>query len=585
MNEQEYRRAVKQFRWSDTKRKAIEEILSKPFAASEAANDWPESAEHYKVVVTHDSAKRTEAIEMKQHKSRKLLLLGLAAAVIATGGAVAAVAGNFRGKTKTLDITHENGTVLHLTDEEATHYYLNYGSITSSMYYYEDPKSMVTPVENGCFYYQESVDQGKENYVLMYTDYATGQSVPVCAKPNCKHDGNAYCTASSNVYAPSHLEHHDGYLYSLTTKFLHPENRSMDETDLLVPELGSLTLGYDIDEHANFEKPENCRQVLLRYSPDGTQIEELHDFGNGKGISRCQYHRGYIWCLVQLQTSGENNVNAITGDYSNFTNGGWQIWGYELATGKTVCLYDAIPAPDKNHVNPMPTAFMVSGDYIYFSRHSLDWSGSTSSLIRLSLLTGKEETVVSSDEYFGAGGVSPKKVFCQGETRRVKGVDIQTYYVLNLESGEKSEAKSVFKTPQGEQGFTYFGIAFMDDQFIYVDKEFVKKPVDSDSDTDVSKIYLFDDDLNTAKVIDNTIGTIDINTPDGYNILGINGAEIACEYQGYFYIKDFTLRFNNPAFSNSSGAGKNDYAIKRVPVSDLLNGGEAHYETVCSYEY
>ncbi len=581
MNEQEYRRAVRQIRWTDAKRKEIEAALSRPFASSEAANDWPESAEHHKVIVTHDSAKRTEENEMKQHKSRKLLLFGLAAAVLATGGAVAAVAGNVRNRTKTVDITHENGTILHLTDENNTPYYKCKDTIQYSLNKYGDPKTYVTPVEGGCFYYQETVDHGEEDYVLMYSDFASGQSVPVCAKPNCKHDGSEFCTASSRVYAPSHLEYHDGYLYSMTTKFLHPENRDMTCSDLGIH--GMISRENDHEFHPL--PPEEGRQVLLRYSPDGTQIEELHDFGTGIGVSDCIYHRGYIWCIVQLQSSGESSENAITGDFANFVNGGWQLWGYELSTGKLVCLSNGMTLPDKNHVNNKPVDFVASGDYLYMCRDSLDWSGTTGSVVRISLLTGKEESVVSGDDY--AGGLTQDKAFCN-RMRKVNGVQFYEYCTTDLLTGEKSEPKAIIRQTHSETGIQKLTYPFMDDTYLFIAREIAKAPSgDTEIDSEKSGICVYDSDLNLIAQSDIVLDSLYDLSPDTKpGVLKLTGQQLICEYQDMLYIQEYEFKLDETTALEVPGSEKNNKCtIKRFPVSDLLNGGYAHYETVCSYEY
>ena len=585
MNEQEYREAVRQIRWSDEKRKKLEAFLSKPYDPSDSANEWPESAEHHKIVVTYDSAKRTEAIELKKHKSTKLLLLGIAAALIATGGAVAAVAGNFRDRTKTLDITHENGTVLHLTDENNIPYYKCKDTIQYSLNRYDEPKTFVTPVEGGCFYYQETVSQGKEDYILMYTDFASGQSVPVCAKPNCKHDGSEFCTASSRVYAPSHLEYHDGYLYSMTTKFLHPENRDMSCSDLGIH--GMVSRENDAEFHPL--PPEEGRQVLLRYSPDGTQIEELHDFGSGIGVSDCIYHRGYIWCIVQLQSSGEKSENGITGDTSSFVNGGWQLWGYEVATGKTVCLANGMTLPDKNHVNNKPVDFVASGDYLYLSRDTFDWSGSTGNVVRISLLTGKEEPVVSGDDY--AGGLTQEKAFCYG-TRKIKGVQLSEYFTTNLLTGEKTEPRAIMKQMHSETGVMLLLYPFMDDEYIFLSKEMARVPgestkIDLDAESESSGICVYDSNLNLVAQSDIILNMIDDMAPDTKpGVIRLTGQQLLFEYQSMLYVQEYESRLDETTGLEAAGSEKNNKCtIKRFPVSDLLNGGDAHYETVCSYEY
>ena len=449
---------------------------------------------------------------------------------------------------------------------------------------------MVTPTENGCYYYQETAGQGKESYVLMYRDFASGKSVPVCAKPNCKHDGSEYCTASSHVYAPSHLEYHDGYLYALTTKFLHPEKRGMNSLDFNVfvctdPETGEAQM---------VESTEDCHQVLLRYSPDGTQIEELYDFGTGKGISRCLFHRGYIWCLVQLQTSGESTENTITNDSSSFINGGWQLWGYELASGKTVLLCDGRPKPGVNHVNPTPSDFSASGDYLYFCRCGTDWSGSQNALSRISLLTGREETVLRNDEY--GYSFCMTKVLCKDKPKQIKSRTIPYYSVMDLITREKSESRPIFDQNYDFDGKKYqimLTSIFMDEDYIIADGWELSDPnsnVPLGLDENASdKTFVLDHDLNLISITDKFVNKIDMATLSSTESTAefhFDGTEALCEYQGWLYVVDLSVGIKAGIGQVKEPLnGKNSYTVKRFPISDLLSGEEPHYETVYTYEY
>lgn len=489
MNERDYQNAVRQIQWPEAKRRKIEEILSAAPQSDKSSEDaWKESHVNPRVAVSHSSAKRTEVFEMKQKKSRRILFAGVAAAVLATCGAVAGIAAFSQKKMHTIDVTHKSGTVLHLTDEENVPFFTSvYGFLADDIYNQSYPHSsknfdcrgMITAADTGWFYRQPRVlDTSNDtyynkatacDYVLMYADKETGESVPVCAKPNCKHDGSDSCVASTRVYAPSFMEYHDGYLYTLTTKFLHPEERKH-------PEMcweGDSSVAGDI-------KSEDCRQVLLRYSPDGTEIKELYDFGSGKGVSKCLFHRGYLWCLVQLQKTGEDINHEVTGDASQFISGGWQLWGYELATGKAVCLYDARPDEKYDQVNNLPRFFTAGGDYLYFCRKLVDWSGSMDSLQRISLLDGQESTAVEYPCF--RDGVSQKFALWQSKPKNNMIYD----GIFDLEASERikpdENAEEEIETYNGRK--IQYGLSgLVDNRFEYqhcytVDEE-TKEFVDS----------------------------------------------------------------------------------------------------------
>ncbi|MBQ8789807.1 MAG: hypothetical protein IJZ51_00665 [Ruminiclostridium sp.] len=67
------------------------------------------------------------------------------------------------------------------------------------------------------------------NYVLSYYDVKSGKSIPLCSKPECMHDGNQFCVATSHIREVSFGESWDalynGYIYRLAQL-----NNEMDES-------------------------------------------------------------------------------------------------------------------------------------------------------------------------------------------------------------------------------------------------------------------------------------------------------------------------------------------------------------------
>lgn len=443
MNTQQYRDTVSRIRWSDEKRTRIENMLqSIEMNPTAIEAEWEESDPYKTVAITRSNIEKSEEKHMKLTRTKRYMVLGLAAAILATGGAVAGIAAHSNKNPKTLDVTLKNGTALHLTAEQQEPFY-------SSQYFYQslnrgadDSLRTITPVETGWVYWRlgERLRNGHQNYILYYTDTETGESVPICARPDCEHNGDEKCTASTSVYEPSALTYHDGYLYSMTTKYLHPEN----VTDPMPAEISSA----------------DCKQVLLRYSADGTEIKELCDFGYGKGNSRCYVSRGYVWCLVQIQNVREGKENVFTNESSTFKNGGWQIWGYELATGKAVPIYKAMPDEKYNQVNDTPAGFSVYGDYIYFSRQGADWSGSQNTLARISLLTGDEESTLNSQQNIGVFSRSQALFYTGSEER---------YAVKNLTTFEESESVNLQKRIKETVQKKILAVpSLIDDRYVYV---------------------------------------------------------------------------------------------------------------------
>lgn len=68
--------------------------------------------------------------------------------------------------------------------------------------------------ETGYYYSTTSTsdsDNGKMS--LHYFDEASGQNIYLCSKPECRHDGDAFCTATSNKYSIHSSCFYDGSLY------------------------------------------------------------------------------------------------------------------------------------------------------------------------------------------------------------------------------------------------------------------------------------------------------------------------------------------------------------------------------------
>lgn len=159
-------------------------------------------------------------------------------------------------------------------------------------------ESSIMENESG-YYYNFSFDG---TYMLRYFDKSSKEDIFCCNKPECAHDGNQFCAATSNDFFVSSSAMYDGAIYS----FAYEENN------------GTL------------------KMKLLRTEPDGTARSEVCTFLSLKN-SGCPFadfmdgiilHRGrafidYSYCYtnsdgmgVGLLHYGKMMIDLSTGEYS-----------------------------------------------------------------------------------------------------------------------------------------------------------------------------------------------------------------------------------------------------------------------------
>ncbi len=158
---------------------------------------------------------------------------------------------------------------------------------------------------------------------LHYFDVESGQNIYLCSKPECRHDGDVFCTATSSKY-----EINSTYFYG-----------------------GSLYL--DVVEATETE----YLYKLLRVSADGSELTELVTYmtlNNDSVVIAGQpmmIHRGVAVLPYRLGSIG-NADEGVTGTYF-----------YNLVTGELT----ALPELEYGTKSNGRERFIGYGDYIYFN--------------------------------------------------------------------------------------------------------------------------------------------------------------------------------------------------------------------------
>ena len=173
----------------------------------------------------------------KKHITRKFVVgTLLAAAVLGGGGIAATVAMRGSGSIKS-EFSYEQSSAaevqqtedipeLHLTPE-GTYTWQNMHGLHASMF--SGAYSWFAETDSGYYFEQSSYDEiwqidaeDSDSYMsnaynmrgyYAYKDKETGETVPLCARPNCLHDGNEYCVASTKAYYRSQLFSYENQLY------------------------------------------------------------------------------------------------------------------------------------------------------------------------------------------------------------------------------------------------------------------------------------------------------------------------------------------------------------------------------------
>lgn len=206
--------------------------------------------------------------------------------------------------------------------------------------------NQIMQTENG--YYYNATQFG--TLALRYHDNATDSNIFLCAKPECTHDGDKFCTATSETFRSLYTVMYGGYIYAAVT-----------EAD-----------------------GEQVHYRLLKASLDGTELTEVCTYmqtsGNNNaavflhGDTRTMViHRGYAFIPYTL-SSNDRAVAGVCGTVI-----------VDLQSGK----YKLLTEYDREETQG-PIYVKADGDYFYYQVEFKDYY-TDSEFRRYNIKTGEEE--------------------------------------------------------------------------------------------------------------------------------------------------------------------------------------------------
>lgn len=256
---------------------------------------------------------------------------------------------------------------------------------------------------------------------LHYFDEASGQNIYLCSKPECRHEGDAFCTATSEKYNVQSACFYGGALYLSVLEWT--------DTEVLYK--------------------------LLRVSADGTELTELVTFMTINRTSvwiveaeSMVIHRGVVALSYQMLNKDDIEIGVTGTCFYNLNSG-------ELR---------ALPELEYGVYSQGRNRFTGFGDYIYYdtyfdNKHTLSrYSVTDGSVEELELQTGYNGTYEVIDEdtvyYLRAGGSLYEYQISTKQSGRLNGIFVNTY-TMHLEEIEWETEREYQCTDMMTDG-TYF---------------------------------------------------------------------------------------------------------------------------------
>lgn len=265
---------------------------------------------------------------------------------------------------------------------------------------------------------------------IRYKDFATGNDIYLCNKPECRHDGNEFCVATNNKYVIFGMRLYNGKLFAAATE--------TTETQ--------------------------CMYKLLLVEPDGSTMDELVTYMTMEktgqvpaNLGGFQIHRNWVmlpFAAIDAQKFSDTDAYGTA--------------LYNLDTGKLLYL-DEEPFCRENS-----PAFSIQGyrDWIYYCKSE---DGKTR-LHRYNLTGGTDESYTMLPSFAGIYGIKDENTVvymkCDGN-----GKTGNEFCVCHTDTGESEIVSTLMRIDRSmwndgtiherEQMYSAIDMT-MDDSYIYV---------------------------------------------------------------------------------------------------------------------
>lgn len=362
MKRNSIKNAVESVKWTDEQRMTIEARLRVPLHHPEDIEDgFTESV----TAISRVLPREENEMETKKRPKKKILVIAALAAALSVGGVTAGVAmrgHNPNGETVTQDETTQPTTEQDISNklqELKGTLGIRFSGGSGHNFAWNKSKipSFIWMAKSETGWYYNAIIENAAEGGICYSDDETGSKVPLCARPQCKHDGNEYCTATQTKYNVRNLVYDNGWLYGAAYQ----------------------------------QDTQHC--VILRYAPDGTEIKVLADLGECAYYDLCTVlYRGNLIILAPL-TNGTYLAEGGTTQPSK----GFQFIAYELATGKQTVIYSCMPEKNASSTRQPGNQFWCANDCIYYYQPDSLCPELRQGYYKISMLDGSVEKIFGGE--------------------------------------------------------------------------------------------------------------------------------------------------------------------------------------------
>lgn len=380
------------------------------------------------------------------------------------------------------------------------------------------------------YYYKDwwQVDEESFSSGIVYYDNATGMSIPLCAKPQCMHDGNIFCAASS--FDSEYDVLYNGYIYRL--------GYHTTETEYTIRLLRSDLQGNELSKVTDVHKG------------------LLGDDGERPLIKSVVFHYGKMFLTVTGFSGGD--------DY------GTSIYMTDLGTGENKTIQIAEKGKDiVRMINDVCPFLTCDGDWLYYTTRDVKWddtkiyneqhmSYNRTVMYRYNLKSGQTEIIPAMPDIYSSFTVNNSII----------------YYTV---ADRKNNTFSLYSYDIAKDKTTTFAENIKQE---FVEGKYVSDYVKITVTTDRKYLYVCTVGVSGSSSLKNT-GDTDFYIYDfeGNQLLqGLPGTEtlfdIEKEWSYSFFALDGEIYLNYQDGSDSSGdSDKNEMSgMYTIKTEDLING-------------